>query len=80
MEIDVVRFLKHNVYSIRYHILTFNISNILLLLDYKLKLTWSWLHHLYAKTWRFVIRSIRQTRDRCCMPIAPVTYQAYTLH
>ena len=72
MEIDVVRFLKHNVYSILYHILTFITSSNILLLNYKLKLTWSWLHHLYAKTWQFVIRSILQTIDRCCIPIAPV--------
>ena len=81
MEIDVVRFLKHNAYSIHYHILNHFItrSNIVLL-DYKLRLTWSWLHHLYAKTWQFVIRNILQTKDRCCIPIAPVAYQVYILH
>ena len=81
MEIEVVRFQKHNVYSLPYDILTYFITNInIVLLDYKLRLTWSWLHHLYAKTWQFVIRSILQTKDRCCIPIAPLTYQVYILH
>ena len=84
MEIEVVRFLKQNVHSLPYYILIpighFIDSSNILLINYNLRLTWSWLHHLYAKTWQFVIRSILQTIDRCCIPIAPVTYHFYTLH